>query len=370
MKTTKFGPLYGKSSTGKIKIWEITINLEDNGQVKLITNSGYENGKKTNSTREIKGKNTGRANETTPWNQAILEATSKMNKKKDEGYVENKDDLKDQDLLLPMLAHSYTKRKHDIVWPAIVQPKLNGVRCLTVMTENSLEYLSRKGKKYSTLRHLDECTKALISELGVPLDGEVFVKDWTFQEIVRAIKKDRGKVTDQLQYWIYDIVDTNSTFEERLEKMILAHSKLIKLDAPVKLTPYFIVKNEEEMMERHKIWTAQGFEGTIARNIKGKYVIKNRSKDLQKYKDFKDSEYEITGGTEATGNDSGTVIFTCKTLQGKEFSVRPMGSRERRREWLRDIDLLVGKKLIVKYQELSENGTPIFPVGVEIRDFE
>ena len=58
-KSKEFGPVYGKSSTGKIKMWKVVVNLE-NDKVTLNTWSGYENGKKTSSTREIKGKNIGK----------------------------------------------------------------------------------------------------------------------------------------------------------------------------------------------------------------------------------------------------------------------------------------------------------------------
>lgn len=375
-RSEEFGPVYGKSSTGKIKMWKIVLNLE-NDKVTLNTWSGYEDGKKTSSSREIKGKKIGRANETTPWNQAVLEAVSKLNKKKDEGYVENKEDLEEQNLLLPMLAHSYDKRSKDVVWPAFIQPKLNGVRCIARMTENGPEYISRKGKKYTTLGHLDEAVEKLICKVGRPLDGEIFHPEWGFQEIIRAVKKDRGEATDELQYWIYDVVDTNTDFENRISTLsdeivigagYFKPGENIKIDNVV-LVPTIEVKSEQELMIEH-LKFSRSFEGTIIRNKKGKYVLKNRSKDLQKYKNFQDSEYEITGGFSAEGNDSGTVVFTCKTAEGKEFSVRPMGSREKRREWLDNIESIIGKKLTVKFQEFSEDGVPIFPVGVAFRDYE
>lgn len=370
----EFNHLYGKSSTGKVKEWWLEI-VEGKGKTYLVTRSGYIDGKKTVSRKEVKPKNVGKVNETTPWVQAGLDAQSKMNKKMDEGYVEDQAELEGQSLLLPMLAHSYTKRKHNIEWPAFTQPKLNGVRCLARMTENAPEYISRKGKKYDTLDHLDADTEKLLCLLEVPLDGEIFHPEWGFQEIIRALKKDRGEVTDLLQYWVYDIVDVNKTFEERTNA--LRAQKKAKWDfsypaalGSIVLVPTVEVASEEEMMEQHKKYTDAGYEGTIIRNKKGKYVLKNRSADLQKYKDFLDEEYIIVGGKEATGNDAGTVVFDCRTRDGKIFAVRPKGSRDVRRQWLTDLDKIVDKKLTVRYQELSEDGVPIFPVGLAIRDYE
>lgn len=374
----EYGPVYAKSSTDKIKEWKaIAEETQDMGVV-LRVFSGYIDGKKTESTRTVAGKNIGRANETTPFDQACKDAESKLNKKMDEGYVLNQAELENQTLLLPMLAHSYEKRKHNIEWPAITQPKLNGVRCLARMTEDDPEYISRKGKKYNTLDHLNEVVEFLTCELSVPLDGEIFHPEWTFQEIIRAVKKDRGETTDQLQYWVYDIVDTQKGFEDRAAAMFEAFVLKKGHWKPghpcplgnVVLVPSVEVANEEEMMAQHKKYVDAGYEGTIVRNKGGKYVLKNRSKDLQKYKDFQDEEYVIVGGKEATGNDAGTVVFECRTKDGKIFAVRPKGSRETRGKWLTDIDKIIGKKATVKYQEKSEAGIPIFPVMVCIRDYE
>lgn len=362
-----FDHLFAKSSTGKIKEWWPEVTTE-NEKIYLLVTSGYADGKKTTSKKEILSKNKGRSNETSPFQQACLDAQSKMNKKMDEGYVLDQAELTDQVLLLPMLAHTYRKRKHDIKWPAIVQTKLNGVRCIATGDK----YLTRKGKEYTTVHHLDECVKALTNELGVPLDGELFVRDWSFQEIIRAVKKDRGDTTLKLQYWVYDIVDPSLDFQERLSKLVIAYDRLLKLDSPIIKTPYFMVNSEDEMMTYHKAWTKMGFEGTIIRNLEGKYELKNRSKNLQKYKDFLDDEFEIVGGQEAEGDDAGTVVFSCRVSgeSEKTFSVRPKGSRETRARWFTDLDSIIGKQLTVRYQELSEDGIPIFPVGLAVRDYE
>ena len=54
-----------------------------------------------------------------------------------------------------------------------------------------------------------------------------------------------------------------------------------------------------------------------------------------------------------------------------QASVRPRGSREQRRAWLLDFDRLCrDRQLTVRYQELSRDGVPRFPVGVSVRDYE
>ncbi len=141
-------------------------------------------------------------------------------------------------------------------------------------------------------------------------------------------------------------------------------------ELPVKLVETVEVNSEEEIQKYHDKWVQEGFEGIIIRNKDGKYKVKHRSKDLQKYKEFKDEEFEIIGGHEGTGSDAGTVVFEVKTQSGKTFSVRPRGTKELRSAMLQDLKSLIGKELTVRYQELSEDGIPIFPVGIEVRDYE
>ena len=84
--------------------------------------------------------------------------------------------------------------------------------------------------------------------------------------------------------------------------------------------------------------------------------------------EFKEGEYLIVGFKEGDGRDKGTVIWICKTEDNREFSVRPKGSMESRREYYDKGATYVGKKLTVIYQELSEMGVPRFPVGKAIRE--
>jgi DNA ligase-1 len=351
----KFDTLYAKASNGKIKVWEI----EARGNVMVIRN-GYEDGKMAEQEKVIEGKNIGRSNETTPEKQCELECQSKWQKKIDEQYSADKNKLvvyAEAAVILPMLALKYQDRKHDIKYPCYVQPKLNGVRCIY---QNG-KFMSREGKEFTTLGHLVPELK----KLGIDTpDGEVYIHGATFQDIVRQVKKDRG--TETLEYWIYDQVN-DKTFQERNKWICKAFSPTYKHLHYVQTE---IASNEAEVKKYHDRFVQEGFEGVIIRNMDGLYVPKHRSKDLQKYKEFIDEEFEIVGGHEGSGPDAGTIVFEVKTKAGKVFSVRPRGTREVRSEWFKDLKNLVGLKLTVRYQNLSEDGIPIFPVGITVRDYE
>ena len=95
-----------------------------------------------------------------------------------------------------------------------------------------------------------------------------------------------------------------------------------------------------------------------------------RSRHLQKYKTFEDSEFEIIGFSEGVGNDAGTVIWKCKCKNGRQFDVRPTGTVEDRKNLFKHGNQYIGSMLTVKYQGLSEYGVPRFPVAIQLRDYE
>lgn len=361
----RFPTLYAKSSTGKIKVWQIWV-AEDGECPKIITQYGQQDGKMQRTTVKVReGKNIGRSNATTPLEQAVSEAESKWTKQKDKKYVENKSGKSDK--LLPMLAHDFKKRGHHIEWPAYVQPKINGLRCLTKRMGDSIEYHSRGGKSFETLAHLTPHLLSMMRE-GEVFDGELFTRELTFQEIVSAVKrrKTENPNTSLIQYWVYDVVLPQVPFRERTDIL----GKLVAPGLPIIFVDTALVFDKKAMLLAHSVHIEQGFEGTIIRNSEGVYRCDFRSPDLQKYKEFVDEEFMIVGGKQGVGRAEGTITWTCVTEEGKEFDARPTGTEEERRFWWDNLDKFIGKKITVRYQNLSDDGIPIFPVAVGIRDYE
>lgn len=368
MQTPTFPSLYGKPSTGtKVKKWTITVEpMDDYWIIKRVY--GYIGFKETTSVKEVKkGKNIGKKNETTAQQQAISEAESLWTKQKELGYCETVDDIKDT-TFLPMLAHNYSKRQADIKTPFYCQPKLDGVR-VTITSDGVLS--SRTGKPYVGFEHISEAVKKLKIKDGIILDGELFTFDLDFETICSVCRK--SKVVDPnqnlIKFYIFDMYDQKNqgkTFDERYKYL-----KALKLNDPLVLVDSKLVESKDEIHEIHEDYLKEKYEGVIVRNTFGVYKNNYRSVDLQKYKTFIDDEYKIVDYTEAQGNDKGTIIFTCKDHKSNlRFSVRPKGSREKRREWLENFEQIKGKMLTVRYQNLTEYGVPRFPVGVAIRDYE
>lgn len=373
MKT--FPKLYKKSSTGKITEWCIRVEPNDGGFV-IKTISGYIDGKKTETLGKHvkKGRNIGKANGTTAEEQAISEAQSAWNKKRDrDAMVEDIDEVNNL-VVLPMLALPFEKRSHDIKYPAIGQPKLDGVRCLAQRDGDIISLKSRKGKEFPHLNHIRKTLETLLPK-DFALDGELYSTEIPFEEITGIVRKEKLKDGDDqkmllIKYNVYDCIFIKQSeigFSLRYEYL---KTFCNTVNSCITLVKNEILNDENDVKTYHDKFVAEGYEGLMIRNMNGVYGVGKRSKHLQKHKNFKTEEYKIVGYEEASGNDIGTIIFVCETESGDRFNARPKGSREQRKEWFNKGDKLIGKMLTVRFQELSETEIPRFPVAIVPRDYE
>jgi ATP-dependent DNA ligase len=382
MSIPSFPVLFGESSHGKRKMWSIAVRENDDHHGVLITTHGYEEGKKVVNERVITaGKNLGKKNATTPVTQAIAEAQALWNKKRDAGYAvdgaapaaaesseEEKAEQKSDDIPLPMLAHDFNKRGKSIKFPCYAQRKLDGVRCVAI-TGRGL--FSRNGKILSPhLTHISSAINALPA--GTILDGELYSDDLTFQEIVGLVKKGtlRGDDATKIQKIYLCVYDTirKETYTDRLTWLTNFFASYNS--NTIRLLPTAVCSTLDDVKTLHANYVAEGYEGLILRNNNGEYKVGHRSADLQKYKEFEDSEYTVCGFREGDGIEKGCVIWICKTSAGSEFAVRPRGTHEERAAAFLTGNSMIGKKLTVRYQELTNDGIPRFPVGIAFRDYE
>ena len=380
-----FPKLFGEASTGKKKVWMIKVEDRDGVGV-IITTHGYDGMKMVVNEKEVSaGKNKGKKNETTPIQQAISDARALWQKKKDAGYAEeggeaaagagggfegiaeSRAKASVSEVPLPMLAHEFGKRGKSFPFPCYVQRKFDGTRCVAVP---GVGLFSRNRKKYPHMEHILEDLKGLPSDLI--LDGELYSDSLTFQEIVGLVKRETLKAGDiekmkQIYYHVYDII-YDAKYEERLYRlgMLFKECKF----------KYIRLVETEECSDRdmlkvlHDKYVAEGFEGIMLRNKNGLYKVGQRSVDLLKYKEFMDDEYEVVDFKEGDGVEKGCVIWVCKTAKGQTFACRPAGTHAERAEYLKNGGDYIGRKLSIRFQELTDEGLPRFPVGIAFRDYE
>ena len=388
-----FPTLHGEATSGKAKIWSVRV-LSRDGTGIIETTHGYMGGKMQVNEKVIStGKNIGKKNETTPFQQAESEARAAWVKKIESGYAESalvmeqKEDSDDEpsgclavpmralgrskgvvaDVPSPMLAHEYQKRGKGFVFPCYTQPKLDGTRAVGMPGKG---LFSRLRKTFPHMEHILQELTMLPADLI--LDGELYTNELTFQEIVGLVKKETLKQGDaekqlKIKYHVYDIIDTTKTYEARM-------ADLAKLFATHTFRHVVLVRtircaSEAEMKTQHNTFVADGYEGIMLRSPQGLYKH-SRSADLLKYKEFFDAEYEVVGFKEGEGQEKGCVLWMCQTEKAQTFHCRPRGTREDRAELYQKGAEYVGKKLTVRYQELTDEGLPRFPVGIAFRDYE
>ena len=362
--------VYKKTSTGKIQQWRAWVESTATGFL-LKVESGQTDGKlKETAGRVIdEGKQKRTAQE-----QAIFEANSKLNKKRDEAYYDTIESAQNEVKLLPMLAHPFTKRKHNIDYPAIVQRKFDGVRCLARLnSDGTVTLLSRKGKEYPHLNHIKADVAANNSNTNLVLDGELYSDTLTFQELVGLVKRVTLKPGNDEQMLevslrVYDCVELNNEadFTDRYQTI----TNLTEGAEYLSLVENVRVSTESEIHAAQARFVEEGYEGAMVRNLTGAYAIGKRSANLQKVKTFLDGEYPIVGFTQGTGGETGCVIWECSTSDGQTFRVRPRGTQEDRKVLFQNGSNYIGQQLTVRYQELTDDGVPRFPVGIAIRNYE
>ena len=369
--------LYKKDSKGKIRQWDVSVTDST-----ITVSSGLLDGKKTSQVTTCKGKNIGKTNETSPEEQALLEAKAKWTKQ-----VEREDYHWDVDLsgnqLRPQLALDYTKVGHRVRWENVVgQPKLDGLRLCVGSRDTRLGYdsdniemLTRKGETYNVEHLVDPCKKLLayINENLVEdnkclaLDGEIYKHGLPLQKIVSGAKKYRKGLTESLEFHIFDLVIEGMGFAERYDILVEAiHTSGLDLGGVTIIGTIPSLDNPEDAKKAVGHCMAEGYEGLMLRHLDGKYTIGKRSPDLFKYKEFQDKECKIV---DVWWDRNNNALFTCLFDHNNvesSFNCTPKRSHEERK--LMQKEAYIGKWLTVKYQDLTEDGLPTFPVGLDLRD--
>lgn len=343
--------IYKKDSSGKIRY--LSISTEGN---MVVQESGVVG---TNSPvfnrSACEAKNVGRSNSTTPAEQAILEANSKITEKMRLGYFESIAEAQEKggkDFLLPMLAKDFKKEVKKVVYPCYVQPKLDGMRSLGTEDDG---FMSRTGKSIDTLGHI------VLADLDDNiLDGELYAHGISFQENMKLIKKYRAGETEQVKYHVYDIV-MDAPFSER-------HSYLLSLaieNQSIELVPTYVVNNELDVAYYHAQFVSQGYEGTMIRHSNEGYAVNKRSSQLLKYKDFLDEVYEVVDVVPSESRPEQGVVVCGKIHYGKERTLFNCGmkfSHAEREEILANKQNYIGKMANIRFFEYTDSGLPRFPV--------
>lgn len=373
--------LYKKNSNESLQFWQIRVLETPNSGTLYDIETEY--GQVGTDSPQItidtisKGKNIGKANETSTFEQANAEALAKWQKQKKKGYVESIEAAEAEELdalieggIVPMLAHTFEKQGHKIKYPCYVQPKLDGIRCIAIVKNSKCTLWSRTRKQITSCPHIIAEIENTFKK-DIVLDGELYSHKFknNFEHIVHLVRQEEPDPQhEDVDYHIYDVVN-NLPFRDRINQV--AYYFIESDFNHIHLVDTYEISSESEVQPCFSDFKKSGYEGAMLRNALGFYVNK-RSSDLIKVKEFDDDEFKVVDIEEGRGKLTGHVgSFVCEMTNGNRFLAKMSGDTEKLKEYFKDHSLWKGKILTVQYQGLTgANGVPRFPVGLRFRESE
>lgn len=354
--------LYGKDSSGNIKQWTVYTN----GSIVTVAH-GRMGGKITEKSYTAEAKNVGRSNETTPAEQAKLEAHAKWVKQLKRGYYQTVEEAQLHEPFTPMKCQDYKDFAHKVKFPGYAQYKLNGLRS---MINEDGECLSKAGEVYSLPKHWLHIPE-FIQAHGIPLDGEVFagLGVLSLQVINGAWKKYKPGITEQLGYYVYDIPVSDTPFSVRAQ--MLNNLKVVVEESDLKDLIHVVhseyIADQEQLDAFYAKALQDKAEGVVYRNADGIYEFGKRSYDVIKRKPRGTMEVKVLS-MRIDKNGDGVLTGLTNDEKSVEFLMRKDSHPTINYRKAENASDLIGEFVEIEYEELSDEGIPTKPVGVRIRE--
>lgn len=278
-------------------------------------------------------------------------------------------------LLLPMLAKTYSGNVWKKVSCMYGQYKINGLRCIiTAYTQNDmfkpirLRFQSREGIIWNTLENLSDYLLSIIPaniirdmiDGYVALDGEIYLPGYTINQINHFVKDANCVENKLLQFWCYDIMMEGNQAHRNMyryhikkptsfnsikehynnkERLIILHNKYIT--------------NDNEAIDARNHFINLGFEGLILRNAKTNYQYgRRRANYMEKFKDAAEGDFIILDIYKEKKRN--LPILLCKNdINNEKFETRLSVSHIVQQEVLFDSQSYIGRTVHIEYGERS-----------------
>ena len=280
-----------------------------------------------------------------------------------------------------MLAYKVDSKPVDWTKKVYMQPKLDGVRCLIQLNDKGeVHAYSRTGKPWLNIEHILQNLKPFFDGCeDVILDGELYNHDLRddFEKIISLVRKQKPTAEDKaeskqlVQFHCYDYANGSENYSTRQYNLTdFVEDELYSYC--VRHVPTYLVNKHEEALDlHHNAFLPQGYEGSILR-IDGPYQCK-RSYNLQKFKDFHDTEATIIGYVDGKGKREGTLgKFLMQDDDGVKFGCPPGKGYNYKMlaDMLTNIHNYIGKRATFTYFERTKAGSYRHPLFKTLRNYE
>ena len=266
----------------------------------------------------------------------------------------------------------------EINWPNahFLQPKLDGIRCYI----NKYGAFSRNHKPfYNAIHILTELKPFFKDNPNVTLDGELYNHKYrnNFNKIVSLVRKqrptqaDKFEATSSLQFHCYDLFDSKQPKLSFIDRTlaITGYQGLYKWRS-IQMVDTKVVFNNNDVQKFHKQNKQNGYEGSMLRNNNA--YDQRRSNNLQKVKDWSDTEITITGFVEGKGKFErglGKFIGVDSNNQIVEVPWPTLTIQQRKDIWAAR-GYFINKTLTFEYFERTPAGAYRFPRAKALRNYE
>jgi DNA ligase-1 len=284
-------------------------------------------------------------------------------------------------MIKPMLAYKVDKKPVDWSEKVYIQPKLDGVRCVIYVDDKeNIRCFSRTGKEFHNLEHIKLSLNEFFfdyANVDVVLDGELYNHDLKddFEKIISLVRKqkptasDRAEASKMIQFHCYDYIETvmNQPYGYRMNQLVTSdmYSYCVKYVE----TKHALSKDAANIIHQYNL--NSGYEGSILRLDKP--YEQKRSYNLQKFKDFSDTEATIVGYEIGKGKREGTLgKFLMMDDDGNRFGCPP-GKGYTYKDLaniLNNIHDYIGQRATFTYFERTKAGSYRHPLFKTIRNYE
>jgi len=251
----------------------------------------------------------------------------------------------------------------------MIEPKLDGIRSLSVVQDGTCQMFSRSGKIFS---NFDDTLGAELAKLpnGV-YDGEIMSDNFT--ALMRQVRRKTNVDVSDSYLAIFDFV-TLDEWETRVgvHSMSYRRAHLEKVFSENQLDGVFLVEQKEidndlgQVIVCQREWEALGYEGAMVKNPDAPYNF-GRSDSVLKVKSFHDIDLEVIGFRGGTGKHKGKLGSILVDCNGVEVNVGSGFKDDQRIEVWENKDKYLGMTAECRYQEMTEDGSLRFPTFVHWR---
>ena len=236
-----------------------------------------------------------------------------------------------------MLAHDGANHEKKITGKKLLEPKLDGVRAITVVDYESrtVTMYTRNGKVLENFSHITQYLQDHIEEIGrsTVFDGEVV--SHSFQDLMKQVHRKSDVQAQDARLCLFDVVPLvefkagKSVMGQRRRSKFLKEnfSKLFGDSGCLEIIPQIEVNLDEflgdiEYRDYNKKMVAEGFEGIMIKDPDSKYECK-RSTSWLKQKPFIEVSLTVIETEEGTGRNAGKMgALVCEGIEdGKTIKV-------------------------------------------------